>query len=772
MKYDTSIQARVAALILILLALVPGNLQAQRVGSAADVDLNAGRSAPEASGVVDLQRLNGPVELDGFSDEAAWSDIEPLALTMYEPEFRGDTRRRIQVLLAYDDQAIYIAGRFFHDDPSVIRAFSLTRDTWNGDDVLGIFLDTFNDNENAVRFVGLPLGAQTDMSVSGDGRREIGVSTGPSGISWNTYWDFKTQITDKGWFGEMRIPFSSLRFEADSDGSVVMGLLAYAYEPGSGDAGEARWTYPAMPRSTLYTQVSAWQDVRLRGVVPRNPVYVTPYGLADSQRRSALASTGDHFENQTDQGVEFGGDIKLNPTRNLTLDLTVNTDFAAVESDQDQVNLTRFSLFFDEKRAFFQERAGVFAFATGTDRGTLFYSRRIGLSDGRPVRILGGARLVGRIGEWDVGLINMQTSADGDLDSENFGVFRLRRRVFNPYSFVGGMTTSRVATGGGYNVTYGVDGQFRVAGDDYLTLKWLQTVQGGNTERDAAISGVDAGRLMLDWTRRRFEGFSFRNLFVWSGAGYDPSMGFESRRDFKRGQSDWNYQWFPSIESPFRRIWLGVGSNVWVRNSDDQVDTGQIRPFLTLELNDGTSFGVSGKTSFEDVPADFDLSDGVGVQAGDYWQTEGSLTFGAPRGWGLRPNVTATLGDFFDGSRVAIRSSFDWPLNRYLNLRGGWEWNRIRFDERGLAFDSNLLRLTTSMALDTHLSISTFVQYNSLTDQITTNARARYYFREGQDLWLVWNEGLNLNRDVLGLPRLPRSSARTLTMKYTHTLIF
>jgi hypothetical protein len=248
-------------------------------------------------------------------------------------------------------------------------------------------------------------------------------------------------------------------------------------------------------------------------------------------------------------------------------------------------------------------------------------------------------------------------------------------------------------------------------------------------------------------------------------------MGFEARSDFKRGQSDWNYQWFLGLDSPWRRIWLGVETNAWIRNLDDEVDTGQLRPFLTLETNNGTTFSIHTNTVFENVPTEFALSDDVEILAGDYWTTEGALRFGAPRGWSVRPNLTATVGDFFGGRRTALDSSFDWPLNRYLSFRGGWGWNRIRFDDRGQAFDSNLLRLTVAAALDTHLSMNVFAQYNSLTDQITTNARLRYNFREGQDLWMVWNEGLNLERDVLGVPRLPLSNARTLSMKYTHTLI-
>lgn len=730
--------------------------------------LERGREAPVASGVVDLPRLAGPVTLDGVPDEAAWAEVPPLALTMYEPEFRGATDRLVAVRVAHDDEALWVAARFHHDDPEEIRAFSLTRDQWKGDDSFGVLLDTFNDNENAVRFVGLPLGTRMDMSISGDGREELG-GGGPSGISWNTHWDLRTHVGPDGWSGEMRIPFSSLRFRTADDGSVVMGMMAYAYEPGE----ETRWTFPAIPRSALYTQVSAWQDVRLTGIEARNPVYVTPYALADRARSPVLDPGGNAFVQRTDQDWEIGGDVKLNPTPNLTLDLTLNTDFAAVEADQQQVNLTRFSLFFDEKRPFFQERAGIFAFGTGTDRGTLFYSRRIGLSaEGVPTPILGGARLVGRLGSWDLGLIAMQTDDVDALPSESFGVLRARRSVLNANSYVGGMLTSRIASGGGHSVTWGLDGQLRLFGDEYVTLKWLQTTQAGTAERDAAPDGPDAGRLVVDWTRRRFEGLSYQNVFVWSGPGYDPAVGFEERSDFVRGQSDWSYQWFPGLESPWRRIWLGVESNVWIRNADDEVDTGEVRPFLTLETNDGLSLTGDTRTRYEDVPAAFELSDDAVIPEGSYRATEASVRFGAPRGWAFRPNLGLTAGQFFDGRRVAIDPSFDWPVNAHLQLSGGWEWNRIRFDDRAQAFDAHLLRLNARAALDTHLSLDVFTQYNSLADHMATNARLRYNFSEGRDLWLVWNEGLNLERDRLVGPRLPASSGRTLAMKYTHTLIF
>ncbi|MDA0312509.1 MAG: DUF5916 domain-containing protein, partial [Gemmatimonadetes bacterium] len=740
-------------------------LAAQSVPSV--IGLEAGLGAPEPTGVLDLQRLSGPIDVDGSIDEAAWAGIDPLPLTMYEPSFRGSSDRRIDLRLAYDDEGIYLAARFHHDYPKDIRAYSLTRDRWSGDDGFGLLLDTFNDDENAMRFVGLPLGAQMDMSITGDGQRENGGAGGPSGSSWNTFWDLKTRITEDGWEGEMRVPFSSLRFTEGEDGAVVMGLMAYAYEPATG----SRWTFPAIPRSRPYTQVSAWQDVRLRDVAPRNPVYLSSYVLGGSTLSTALPEGASAYVAATERKYEVGGDLKITPTSNLTLDLTVNTDFAAVEADQQQVNLTRFSLFFDEKRPFFQERAGIFSFETGADRGVLFYSRRIGLSDGQPLRILGGARLVGRVGGWDVGLIEMQTQGTADQASENFGVLRARRAVLNQNSYVGGMATSRLDADGIYNVTYGLDGQFRVSGDEYVTLKWLQTIQGGDPDSDAALGGFAAGRVVADWRRRRVEGFSYLQSFVWSGEAYDPGVGYESRQNFSRAQSDWSYQWFPGEESIFRRVWVGVQGNAWWRNADRHVDTGQFEPFLTLESKPGMTLRVSTNTTYEDVPEPFSLGDDAGVPAGSYWANEAEARFRAPRGWRIQPNVTVTGGDFFDGTRVGLRTELNWAVNRYFELKTGWDWNRIRFDERGQEFDSNLMRVTAHGALDIHLSLDAFVQYNSLTQQATTNARLRYNFREGQDLWLVWNEGLNLDRDVLGAPRLPRTNARTLTMKYTHTLV-
>ena len=223
----------------------------------------------------------------------------------------------------------------------------------------------------------------------------------------------------------------------------------------------------------------------------------------------------------------MGLDLKYNLTPNLTLDVTANTDFAQVEADDQQINLTRFSLFFPEKRQFFQERAGIFDFDTGEQSSRLFHSRRIGLVDGTPIRILGGARVVGRINEWDIGFLNMQTARQDGLPTENFGVLRVRKKAFNEYSTVGGMVTSRLDEDGTYNVVYGLDGIVRMFGDEYLTLKWVHSFDETRINQEN-YSPLNAGRAVFNWTRRKIEGLNYDLGITWSRSRLSPWHGIHT----------------------------------------------------------------------------------------------------------------------------------------------------------------------------------------------------------------------------------------------------
>jgi len=411
--------------------------------------------------------LTGPVQLDGLIDEPAWDAIEPLPMVQMVPNFGEPPTEKTEILIGYDDNYLYMGCRLYDSHPELIQSTSKKRDFMGPNtDWIGFILDTFNDNENGVNFSTNPSGLRLDLTIFNDAQQTGDMIMGePINISWNTFWDVKTVQNDEGWFAEFRIPFSSLRFQ-EIDGKVVMGLIVWRWIPHK----DEQTIFPAIPND--YGQWSAWkpskaQEVVIQGIRSRKPFYVTPYFLGGYGLSNELNEAETAYERTEEPEFELGLDVKYGLTSNLTLDVTLNTDFAQVEADDEQVNLTRFSLFFPEKRLFFQERSSNFEFNIGGPQ-QVFYSRRIGIHNGKPVRIWGGARIVGRVGPWDVGLLNMQTARTKEVVSENFGVLRIRRQVINPNTYVGGIATSRIGVDGQYNVTYGLVGIFRLYGDDYL----------------------------------------------------------------------------------------------------------------------------------------------------------------------------------------------------------------------------------------------------------------------------------------------------------------
>ncbi len=389
-----------------------------------------------------LVKLDGPIRLDGRLDETAWAAVPPLPLVMYSPTFGGVLTERTEIRVAYDDRYLYVGGWMFDSEAKKVRANTLYRDRYSGDDILALVLDTYDDRQTASWFTVNPAGTRIDRAVSNDA--EFGGGGDPMNDNWNTFWDVATSQDSTGWFAEMRIPFSSLGFQ-DIEGRVTMGLIVYRVIARKNE----RQLFPAIPPNwdLAFAKPSQAQQVTLDGVHSRRPVYLTPYALGGMSWQTRLDTAQSRYVRPSERTSEVGLDLRYSPTSNLALDLTVNTDFAQVEADDQQVNLTRFSLFFPEKRQFFQERSAIFDFNTGGS-SRLFHSRTIGLADGNPVRILGGARLVGRAGTWDLGFLDMQTATRDTLDSENFGVLRLRHGIFNAYSTIGGMLTSRVTTTG------------------------------------------------------------------------------------------------------------------------------------------------------------------------------------------------------------------------------------------------------------------------------------------------------------------------------------
>ena len=305
-----------------------------------------------------LPRLSDKIIFDGQPNEIAWKGIKPLPLVTQIPEFGKEPAEQTEILLGYDDY-LYLVGRLYTDDPSTILATSKKRDLFSGNnDWFGLIIDTFNDKENGLGFFTTPEGIRLDFTVFNDAQGEL-----PVNPSWNTFWDVKSTRNELGWFSEMRIPFSSLRFQ-EKDGQVVMGIIASRFMAKHNENA----IYPAIPYD--WGPWSGWkpsqaQEVVFKDLRAKKPVYLAPYVLGGYEQTNDLNETNTNYLRDDDLVAEAGLDFKYGLTNNLTMDLTVNTDFAQVEADNQQINLTRFSLFFPEKRLFFQERSSTFDFNLG-----------------------------------------------------------------------------------------------------------------------------------------------------------------------------------------------------------------------------------------------------------------------------------------------------------------------------------------------------------------------------------------------------------------------
>jgi hypothetical protein len=662
-----------------------------------------------------------------------------------------------QIRIAHDEEYLYVSC-ICYGNPDKISSPTYKRDEVNmAMDGLAIMLDTFNDNETGLWFNVSASGSRVDAAISNDA-----MNTSSINLFWNTIWEAEAVITEDGWMAEMRIPFSSIRFESD-DGMVEMGLIAYRYSAHN----VTMQIYPEVRPDWgfwSFLKPSQSQRVQLKPIESRNPVFITPYVLGGAQRLAHMNTDETGYLHESGVTYEAGLDIKMGITNNTTLDLTINTDFAQVEADDQRVNLTRFSLFFPERRQFFLERASVFDFSFGSN-DRLFHSRRIGLSSGLPVRILGGARLISRTSGWDLGLLSMQTARDGELASKNHSILRVRRQVFNPQSYVGGMATSRIDENGNYNLSYGIDGIFRLWGDDFLNINAAQTISSDSSQ---SFLNNDALRLQAEWQRRSYAGLSYNFSFNYSGMNYDPVMGFQTRQNYMRFGERISWGWQPDTGSPVQRIRASLLGTLYLSNTDGSIET-----FIT-----GTSLEATwrrGDFAFaevlyirEEIHSGFNLSDEVEVPAGSYQFPEAQVSYDTPRVRSLRAIISAAGGGFFGGQRITSSLQTNWDFSRVVNFEMFYQVNRAVFKNRDQALTAHIARFRTELTFNTRLTFSSFIQYSSGFDLGVLNFRLRYNPRDGNNFYIVLNETINTNPDR-EIPHLPFSENRALMVKYDYT---
>lgn len=729
-----------------------------------------------------IERITSDVDFNGVPDEEFWQSAAPLQMTMHSPVFGKQPTEKSDIRIVYDEKFIYIGAWLYYDDPSMMQSVSYKRDYMGmGSDWLGIFLDTYNDKENSQMFFTTPDGLRFDAGIQKDA-----VPARPDqesmNLSWNTFWDVLTKKDDYGWSAEIRIPLSSLRFQ-EVNGEVKMGLTVERWIPAKNETD----VFPAIPPDWGEISVmkpSQAQEIVFRDITPDKPLYVAPYVLAGFESSFGLNNDESEYMKSKDPDLEAGLDIKYGITKTLVTDVTVNTDFAQVEADDQQINLTRFSMYFPEKRTFFLERASVFDFSLGGN-SNLFYSRRIGLlddyddsqddEDPRTVRIYGGARVTGRMNKWDVGFLDMQTAplavkmSDGSsanmVPSENFGAVRFRRQIINENTYVGAMATSRLGTDGSYNLAYGLDGIFKVFGNDYFEFRWTQTFEDeikNNSIKEPTL-------LMATWERRSRKGLAYNLGYTQSGIHFNPGIGFEMMDDYSIIRGGLSYGWISPEKS-----WIyshGPSTRVMYRN---YIDDGT---FMNLTSFTGWEFQTKSKWigSLELVYNEDRLRDSLEISSDKLYIVPGryeALSFrgnlSTPMSNPFYLDFLTEAGQFYDGTRLSMRFQPVWNISKHFELGGSYNFDRVKVKGRNLSMTNHIIGIKALYMFDTKLSVNAFIQYNTDCDGIITNFRIRYNPGEGNDLYLVFNEDRNtdLYREM---PVLPVYNSRAVMIKYTYT---
>jgi len=718
---------------------------------------------------VKISRLPAQVEFDGLPFEAAWGGLAFFPLKMNRPNFGNEPSETTEVMIGYDNEYLWIGARLYMRDAKKIFASSKKRDeVLFGFDSFGMLLDSYNDNENGLAFFTTPTGLRTDYAVSNDAAG--GGGEGPPGFgdlnfSWNTFWDVKTTRDDKGWYVEMRIPFSSLRFKPVNDlatmGMIISRTISANSETDTWPTIDPKYGFMATNKP------SQANTIEFEGVRPLRPVYVSPYVIGGFSRDWELNDTETSYVRNDNPDYNAGLDVKYNINSNLTLDLTANTDFAQVEADDQQVNLTRYDLFFPEKRMFFQERSSIFSFNLG-GMSDLFYSRNIGIAEGSPIRIYGGARLVGRLGKWDMGLMDMQTEEYGETPGENFGVMRMRRQVINPNSYVGGIFTSRLGMNGEQNFAYGLDGIFRLFGDDYLNVKAAQSY---DKEMDNKLASIDPSFFMVNLERRSEEGFAYNLNYSYSGQKFNPGVGFVQREGIQGFQGGVLYGWMPGEESKWFNYTVKVMGERYTRLEDGKLESLRIGPQFEINTKKEIGGEITVEYQKEGVLEDFPLSDSIWIKAGNYsfFSVNGDIR--TPESKIVSAFIMLNGGEFYDGRRYGVMFGPMLNISSSLQLSAHYEFNAIRFPDRETNNTLNIhsINVKALYMLNTKISASVLVQYVNTEDDLIANFRLRYNPREGNDFYLVYNEYRGINNDRNEIPAPPSFYNRTIMLKYTHT---
>ncbi|MDH5760443.1 MAG: carbohydrate binding family 9 domain-containing protein [Gemmatimonadota bacterium] len=705
---------------------------------------------PEARAI----RTNETIVIDGRPDEAAWRDAEIITdFIQSVPSTGMPGTENTVVRVLYDENRLYISAVCYESDMSGIIVPSIVQDFETHDsDMFGVTIDTYLDRRNAFMFLVNPGGALKDGQVYDNSRNY--------NIPWEGVIDMKVALTDSAWTVEMAIPFTTLRF----DPTVEVQDWGFQFSRRIRRKSEDTYWAPLARRELIHRMSRAGTIRGFRGMRPGRNLSVKPYGVG-SAASGSLEATG-----AASTGFDGGFDVKYGITSRLTADATFRTDFSQVEVDQERVNLTRFSLFFPEKRDFFLENAGTFTFGDVSERNirmgsslrdfTLFHSRTIGL-DGRglPIPILGGGRVTGQAGGWNLGLMNMQTQArDSTIGPENFTVARIRRNV-GGNADVGAIFVNRQATdgAGSFNRSFGVDANIPITANLILN-SYLAAVA------DTSSTGDHwAGRLSVAWRDRVWDASAF---YKQVGDAFAPSVGYVRRAGVRH-----TYATLGAHPTPAVGGILEVNPYAEISRMTDLTGvlvTRDLAAGLGVDFENGSKFTSSYTDRFELLDRQFVLRrDASGVPtvvvpAAAYDFGEFTASYQSNAGKPFSGKLEVTRGGYFSGDRTSLGLGALWRVNRHLAFDLFADRNTIALPDTTIAADVYGGRV--NVALSTRLITSAFVQYNGVTDEMFSNVRINFIHAPLSDIFLVYTERRNwATKDRID---------HLLSLKVTHLLAF
>ncbi len=692
--------------------------------------------------IVRAVRVTEAMRIDGRLDEEVYRTVLPIGdFIQSVPKEGAPASERTDAWVLFDDDFIYVSGRCWDSaPPEAWTANEMRRDTGQlrQNDMFGVLFDPFNDRRNGFNFYTNPLGAIADQAITDEGNPNV---------DWNPVWQVRTGRFDGGWIAELAIPFKSLRYRSGANQTWGIQLRRGIRRknefthltPVPASSGGSQGIFRVSAAATL---------VGLDLPAASKNIEIKPYAISkvetDLLRHPAI-------RNNVDPGI--GVDAKYGVTANLTADVTVNTDFAQVEVDEQQVNLTRFSLQFPEKREFFLEGRGIFDFGRGAGQGPdnnsgitpqLFYTRRIGLNLNRVVPINVGGRLTGKVGRFSLGLLNIQTR-DEPLalsPTTNFTVVRVKRDVFRRSS-IGAMLTNRsVATvGDGSNQGFGLDGAFSFFQDLNLSAYYAAT------ETDALTGDEESYQGRFDYAPDRY-GARFEHTKV--GDDFNPEVGFVRRDDFTRSYGLLRFSPRPqSIELVRKFTW--EASLEYLENGAGQLETRQQAGRFNTEFESSDQFTVEATNNHELLVAPFRIATGVVIPPGGYDFADVAINYQ----FGQQRRVSGTVGlqrgGFYDGDITALTvSGARVSLTPQLSIEPSLTINDVHLPYGD--FTNTLLRARTDFAFSPRMFASGLLQYNSADRSFSSNLRFRWEYHPGSELFVVYTD----ERDTIvgGFPLL------------------